>query len=196
MNVCQECDMANPCCGGLSCVSAGNGWYTSRYICCQTPYYKTYRMYSYRAYGHRTHAAAASTESAAAAAGTDFAALAAAAAAQVHATPSNANNTFCNAIGGLCGRHEDGRQCCGPNADCIVGDGLTARCRPRDSCKPEGSTCSGVGQCCSGLVCKDKACVRAECKVPSNCQPRDYLCKYTHELNCEAYYAAATSSTD
>jgi hypothetical protein len=96
----------------------------------------------------------------------------------------------------LCGRHEDGRQCCGPKADCIVGDKLVATCRPRDSCKPAGSKCSGVGQCCSGHVCKGGQCVRAECNVPSNCQTRDYACKYWHELSCEAYYAAATSSTD
>lgn len=192
MNVCQECTATLPCCGGLSCMSAGNGWSASRYICCQTPYYRTYRMYGYRAYGYRTQAAAATSESAAAAAGSD---KAAAAAVGVDATPSNAVNTFCSAIGGLCGRHEEGRQCCGPKADCIVGDGLVARCKPRDSCKTAGSTCSSIGQCCSGLVCKGKACVRAECKVPSSCQPRDYLCKHWHELNCEAYYAAATSST-
>jgi hypothetical protein len=61
----------------------------------------------------------------------------------------------------------------------------------------EGSSCSGPpGKCCSGLTCQKGKCTRAECKTPSGCAERDYLCKFWHELNCEAYYAAATSSPD
>jgi hypothetical protein len=183
MEKCQECDYNNPCCPGLSCLPAGNCWWKPRYICCQTRYYKTYKAQLAKA------SAAAATSAAEPAATT--------AAMQTYATPADVKNTFCSKIGGLCGRSEDGRQCCGPRADCVVGDGLLAKCVSRDTCKPEGSRCSGPpGQCCAGFTCQQGRCARAKCKTPSRCLERDYLCKYTHELNCEAYFAAATSSVD
>jgi hypothetical protein len=149
---------------GLNCVRAGYGWCGSRYICVQTPYYRSY----YAAHLKSPTAAAAGAEASAA---TDAAAAADSRGVEA-SVPSDAKNMFCSKMGGLCGRNVAGRQCCGPKANCIVGDGLVARCMPRDSCMEASSKCSGVGQCCSGHVCKEGQCVRAECKVPSNCQPR------------------------
>ncbi|KAF6262366.1 hypothetical protein COO60DRAFT_1636040 [Scenedesmus sp. NREL 46B-D3] len=141
--------------------------------------------------GWRSAAATAATGAASAAAQ-----AAIPAGASVFATPADVKNDYCSAIGGLCGRHERGRQCCGPKADCIVGNGLVPRCRSRDSCKPAGSRCSGIGQCCSGQICWKNACKQAECPEDSTCEARDYVCKYWRQLNCEAFYSAATSSAD
>jgi hypothetical protein len=181
MSKCQPCDSSQPCCSGLSCLPSGNGWTTSGYVCQITRYYS----------GWSAAATAAATGAA-----TATAQPAIPANAKVFATPTNVVNDFCSAIGELCGTHDNGRQCCGPKADCIVGGGLVPRCRSRNSCKPAGSTCSGVGQCCSGHVCSKGQCKRAECPAISKCQARDFACKYWRELNCEAFYAAATSSAD
>jgi hypothetical protein len=178
----------NPCCPGLSCLPAGNCWWKPRYICCTTPYYKTYRT---KLRSAKTAAAAAAIAAAPvvtpASDGVEM---------QTFATPADVKNTFCSPMGGRCGRNEDGRQCCGPRADCIVTGGLTAKCVSRDTCRAQGKKCDGVGQCCGGLTCQQNRCKRARCRTPRKCKPRDYLCKYWHELNCEAFYAASTSSVD
>ncbi len=105
-----------------------------------------------------------------------------------------AETAQCAAVGEMCGRAPGGRQCCGPQVDCVVGNSLVGYCKPREETKAEGSDCTGIGQCGSGLVCKGKKCVAATCDTPSKCQPNNYLCRFEHQLSCEVYYAAASSS--
>lgn len=112
---------------------------------------------------------------------------------------SVAGQTFtqeCSSSGQSCNLDDSGRQCCPKaNLDCVMVSTGAAQCVSRTQCKRKGHDCSGIGQCCGGLVCaSNNECREAVCTAATACKAGDATCQARRQMECDIERLAAMGS--